>query len=189
MLDIYDDNKSLCIWACECRNSDRIMIVLGSEENKDINNMFDDEAYNSAKYFEYKDYDSAVDFVYKQIKYMFKDKMNREKHFKFDCYYNINDIQRIKEDAEMFDYEDYHELASFYDENENYSCDLIIYDGKLGLQFNVHDNDEWENLTFKEYDVNLDNEITIMLDMQKKLDEFISNELAYSIEMDSDIKI
>ena len=189
MLDIYDDNKSLCIWACECRNSDRIMIVLGSDENKDINNMFDDEAYNSAKYFEYKDYDSAVNFVNKQIKYMFKDKKKKKKHFKFDCYYNINDIQRIKEDAEMFDYEDYHELASFYDENENYSCDLIINNGKIGLQYNVHDKDKSEKLTFKELDINLDNEATMMLDMQKGLEKFIDDELEYSITMDTNIKI
>ena len=80
------------------------MIVLGNEENKDINNMFDDEAYNSAKYFEYKDYASAVDFVYKQIKYIFKNKMNKDRHFKYDCNYDIDTIQSIKVDESSLDY-------------------------------------------------------------------------------------
>lgn len=104
ILDIYDNDKSLCIWACECRSSDQIMIVLGNEENKDINNMFDDEAYNRAKYFEYKDYASAVDFVYKQIKYIFKNKMNKDRHFKYDCNYDIDTIQSIKVDESSLDY-------------------------------------------------------------------------------------
>lgn len=103
-MDIYDNDKSLCIWACECRSSDQIMIVLGNEENKDINNMFDDEAYNRAKYFEYKDYASAVDFVYKQIKYIFKNKMNKDRHFKYDCNYDIDTIQSIKVDESSLDY-------------------------------------------------------------------------------------
>lgn len=122
----------MCIWACECRNSDQIMIVIGSEENKDINSMFDDKSYNHAKYFECNDYNTAIDYVYKQIKYMFKDKINKGKHFKFDFYKSIEDLQTIKDDVSMFYYDNYYELASFYDENEMYSCYLIIFDGKNG---------------------------------------------------------
>lgn len=191
VLTIYDNNRDnhLCIWACESGNSDQIMIVIGNEKDKDANNMFDDEAYNRAKYFECNDYDSAIDYVYKQIKFMFKNKMNREKHFKFDCYYSIEDIQRINVDANILEYEDYHELASFYDENENYSCDLVINNGKMGLQYNKYEKNRCEKLIFEEADINLDDKISMMLDMQKKLDKFISDELEYNIEMNSDIRI
>lgn len=189
MLNIYDKDRSLCIWACECRNSDDIMIVLGSEENKDNNNMFDDEAYKRAKYFKYSDYDSAVSFVFKQIKYMFKDKLSIDRHFKFDCNYNVDTIQRIKVDEESLDYDDYYELASFCDENENYSCDLIIYNGAMGLRYNYVDKGELENLTFEKCNINLENEITIMLDMKTKLEDFIERELEHSIETDTNIKI
>lgn len=165
------------------------MIVLGNQDNINTNNMFDDNSFNRAKYFGFGDYDSAVDFVYKQLKYMFKDKLNQEKHFKFDTYKNMDDLRRIKEDAKDLDYQDYFELASFYDEDEKYSCDLIILNGKMGLRYNKQDKNDLENLTFEEYDVNLENEVTLMLDMQKRLDKFIYDELEYSITMDTNIKI
>lgn len=75
--------------------------------------MFDDLSFNNAKYFEYKDYDSAVDSVYKQIKYMFKDKLNKGRHFKFDTYKSMEDIRKLKEDVSNLNYQYYFELASF----------------------------------------------------------------------------
>ncbi len=189
VLKVYEKQNELNIWACQCRISDDIMIVLGNQNNINNNNMFDDESFEKAKYFNFGDYDSAVDFVYKQIKYMFKDKLNKEKHFKFDTYKSIDDIRRIKDDAKDLDYQDYFELASFYDEDEKYSCDLIILNGKMGLRYNKQDKNDLENLTFEEYDVNLENEITLMLDMQQGLEKFIYDELGYSITMDAKIKI
>lgn len=189
VLKIYDKQEELNIWACQSRISDDIMIVLGNQDNIDINNMFDDISFNNAKYFEYEDYDSAVDFVYKQIKYMFKDKLSKEKHFKFDTYKSMEDIRKIKEDASDLNYQDYFELASFYDSDEGYSCDLIILNGKFGLRYNKHNEDDLENLTFQEYDISLDNEVSLMLDMQKRLEKFIDDELEYSITMDTNIKI
>ena len=33
---------------CECRNSDDIMVVIGDDKNCDVNNIFDDDAFNRA---------------------------------------------------------------------------------------------------------------------------------------------
>ena len=179
VLKIYEKQKELNIWACQNRMSDEIMIVLGNQDNIDKNNMFDDVSFNKAKYFEYGDYDSAVDFVYKQIKYMFKDKLNKEKHFEFNMYKSIEDIRELKENASNLNYQDYFELASFCDKDGEYSCDLIILNGKFGLRYNKNNEDDLESLIFREYDPNLDNEVSLMSDMQKGLEEFIEDELAY----------
>ena len=188
-MTIYNKDTSLVIWACQARNSDQIMIICGDENSRNLFNMFNEEKFKSAKYFKSEDYDSAVDYVYKQLKYMFKDLMFLEKHYSFDINYSIDVIRRIKEDEKMLDYEDYHELASFYDKNEKYSCDLIISNGKMGLSYNLHNGDSLENLTFIPCDINLDSEYSIMLDMKNNLNQFINDELEYSITMDDDIKI
>ncbi len=189
MLSLYDTNTDFCIWACENRISDEIMIVLGKSHNKDSNGLFDEGTYNRAKYFSSDDYASAVDYVYRHIKYYFKDKMNVEKHYKFDLYRSINTLQLIKGDVSRHSYENYGILASLHDEVEQCSCDLVIHDGKLGLQYNVHDKNQLDSLCFKPCDINLENEATIMLDMKNNLNKFISDELNYSLEMNSDIKI
>ena len=189
-MKIYGENKSLYIWACLSRNSDQIMIVLGDDSSIDINNMFDEKAYNGAKYFPCDDYNNATDYVYNQIKFMFKKNFFKDTHYKFDCNYTLEEIKRIKEDAKELSYYDYRELASFYDENEQYSCDLIVSNGKFGIQFNKYFNRyNYENLTFEECDINLDDELSLMLDMKGKLDNFIEEELEYSIEMDNTVKI
>lgn len=189
MLYIYENDRNLCIWACECRNSNDIMIVLGTEQDKNINNLFNDNLLRNAKYFNCEDYNSAVNFVYKQIKYLFKDKMVIEKHYKFDLYRSIDALRRIKDDASMLDYENYNKLATFYDDVTKYSCDLIIDKGQMGLQYNSHNKDNLENLKFEPCNINLENEVTLMLNMQNKLNTFIDNELEYSIEMNTNIKI
>jgi len=190
VLTIHKDDKDFIVWACECRNSDNIMVVLGNDKNINSNNMFDDEAYSKAKYFKCDDYDSAVDHVYKQIKYLFKDDLNYERHFKFDTYKSMEDLRRIELDASDLDYEDYYELASFFDEDEQYSCDMIILNGKIGYRYNKHGYGNIDHLTFEETKPNLENEVTLMLDMQEKLNKFINEELVYDIEMNhNDIKI
>lgn len=189
VLKLYNHNYSLHIWACQCRNSDQIMIVIGNEDNTDINDMFDEKAYENAKYFSYNKYDSAVSYVYQHIKYMFKDLLKTEKHFKFDIYKSINQIRKIFEDAKDLDYEDYYELASFFDEEDNYSCDLVIQEGKMGLRYNKYNNYDKEILIFKECNLNLESEATLMLDMKKQLEQFINEELEYSISMNTDIKM
>lgn len=166
------------------------MVVIGNEKNINSNSMFDDEAYSNAKYFKHQDYDSAVDYVYKQMKYLFKDDLNYERHFRFDTNKSIEDLRKIEIDAENLNYEDYYELASFFDEEEQYSCDLIILNGKLGYRYNKHSHGNIDHLDFVETKPKLDNEVTLMLDMQEKLNIFINNELAYDIEINhNDIKV
>lgn len=185
VLKIYNNKTNLYIWACQCRISDDIMIVLGNEKDCDRNNMFSDEAFNRTKYFDCNKYDDAVDYVYKHIKYMFKDSINTKRHFKFNSYKSIDDIRRIQIDAKDLQYEDYYELASFFDEDEMYSCDLIILDGQFGYRYNKHTSDGIENLKFEEVNSDLENEITLMVDMSNKLNNFITEELNYSIQMDN----
>lgn len=160
------------------------MIVLGSQDNINLNNMFDEESYKKAHYFTYDDYDSAIDFVYRQIKYMFKDRLHYQKHFNFDTYKSMDDLRRIQLDAENLDYSDYYKLATFVDNDENYSCDLIIMKGKMGLRFNKQTDNNLENLSFQAYDINLDNEVSLMLFMKEKLDDFINKQLVEEIEKD-----
>lgn len=180
----------MIIWACECRNSDNIMIVVGNDKNISSNNVFDDLAFDKAKYFNCNDYDSAVNYVYKQIKYLFKDDLNYEKHFRFDTYKSIDDLRKIEIDAKNLNYEDYYELASFFDEEEQYSVDLIILDGKIGYRYNKHSYGNLDRLYFEETKPNLENEVTLMLDMQEQLNKFIDDQLIYDIEMDyNNIKI
>ncbi len=149
------------------------MIVLGSQNNIDVNNMFDDEAYKRTKYFKNNNYDLAVEWVYKQLRYMFKEKFNEEKHFKFDINKSMEDIRRIQMEASDLDYDDYYDLVTLENCSENYLCDLVIFDGKMGLRYSYMSGDEVENLDFEPCEVNLDNEVTLMLDMQEKLNNFI----------------
>ena len=70
MLTISDNINSneLLIWACECRNSDNIMVILADNNCSDINDMFNDKAWKSARYFKCDYYDSAVNYTYSVIK-------------------------------------------------------------------------------------------------------------------------
>lgn len=85
MLTIMDKNyeNDLLIWACESRNSSFIMIFLADRSCSNVNDMFDDKAYKSTKYFQYDDYDSAVDYVFKVIRKQFKNYFLEEINFKF----------------------------------------------------------------------------------------------------------
>lgn len=186
MLDIYEKDTNLCIWVCECQNSDQIMILLGSEENRDMNNNFDDITYDNAKYFSSDDYNSAIDYVYKYIRYIFKNQMNINKHYKFDTYKSIDDIKRLQNGEDILDSNIYCELASFYDINENYSCNLIFRDNKIGIEFQNYDN--FHSTDLIECDINLADEVSLMIDMQKRLNKFIDDELTYYIEMNGVIK-
>lgn len=190
VLKLNDDKNDLFVWACQSRNLEDIMVVLGNKKECDVKNIFSDDVFRRAKYFKQDDYDSAVDYAYKQIKLMFKNYLKKEKHFKFDVYKSLEDIRRIQIDAKDLNYEDYFELASYYDEDEKYSCDLIIFDGKFGYRYNKHTLYGMERLTFQEENPNLDNEIELLKDMKDKLDTFIDGELEYDIQMDkTNIKI
>jgi len=165
------------------------MVVLGNEDNIDNNGMFDAIAYENCKYFNYEDYDSVVNHIYKQIKFIFKDKIDTTFHYKFDTHKSMDEIREIQENQNDLEYDDYYDLATFVDENNNYLCDLIILDGIMGVRYSKITDDGYENLTFEELNPNLENEITLMFDMQKKLDNFINEELRYSVDINENIKI
>lgn len=190
ILKIYDNQKELNIWACETRNSDDIMIVLGSEEEKDNNNLFSDDAFKRAKYFKCDDYNSAVDYVYQQIKFMYKDEIVRESHIKYDRYYTMEQLRKICEDAKDLCYEHYYDMATFWEE-EKYFCDLVIIDGNIGYRYSViNDEGDYENLHFEKLQPNLNDDTSLMLDMKEKLNNFIDMELQEKLEFYSlNIKI
>ena len=185
VLKVYANNTNLHIWASEPLDKDVIMVVIGCEDECSRYNTFNSDASKRMKYFDINDFDLAVDYVYKQIKYYFKDQLNQELHIKYDVYKSIDDIRRIQLDADGLGYDDYYELASFFNEDEQYSCDLIISNGKMGYRYNKHLNGHLERLTFQETEPNLDNEITLMLDMEEKLNNFMNNELIHDIEFDN----
>lgn len=185
VLKIFDDDSDLFIWACSEPMEEDIMILLGDKLNCDIYNMYNENIRNKVKYFKKDDYDSAVNYVYKQIKYIFRNSMTKEHHFKFDINKSISDIRKIKETAKYLTYEDCYELASFYDEVEKYSCDLIVWDGSLRYRFNKHNGDDLKHLTIKDANPNLQSEVLLMLDMKSELNKFIESELSYEIEYDT----
>lgn len=166
------------------------MIVLGDENQIEYNNnMFKDEVYKNAKYYKSDDYVSAVNFVYNQIKIIFHNQLNLTTHFKFDTHKSIQDIRKIAEDQEELDYEDYFDLATYWDENENYLSDLIIMEGKLSYRYSKNDNGEIQNLFIEDANPNLQDEMTLMLDMKNKLDKFICSEIEYDITVNNGITI
>lgn len=190
-MQLYDcGNNSLNIWACECRNSDHIMIVIGNNEDMDNVRMFSDKAYENRKLFDYDDYDSAVDYVTKKIIVTFPTNINSKSSYKFDTHRNLDDIRRIKMDAEDLNYEDYYDLATFEDLNEKYFCDLIIDNGKICLRYSKrYSDDDFDNLSLEEFEPDLTNEATLMTGMQERLNKFVMNEIEYDLQMDKNISI
>lgn len=187
-LTLYDttNNNELLIWACECRNSDNIMVITGDSKCSDQNDMFNDKAYKTAKYFDNHDYKQAVNYVFNIIKKQFDKNFLKEYKSNFQMYKSIIDIQRINDDAKDLTYDDYHELATFEDVNSGYFCDLIIDEGKVGLRYSKYDDkyvNEFDNISFEEWKPDLTNDVTLMLGMQQKLREFVEKEIDHQIEM------
>ena len=180
------------IWASECRNTDDLMIVIGNEKDRDTNSMFSEDAYSKRKFFKTDSIDSALKYVIDNIKVTFPKAFLRPSNLNFECNYKIQDINRIIMDAKSFDYEDYHDLATYDDLNEEYFCDLIIIEGEVGLRYSKYsnrDNNEYENISFEKFEPDLDNEISLMVSMKEKLEHFILGEKEYDLEINSDIKI
>lgn len=188
MLEIYDDksDSELLIWACECRNSDRIMVILADNTCSNINDLFNEIAYSSARYFNAEDYFSAVNYAYRVIKKNFGQHFKEEYTSKFKMHKTLADLQKIAKETSELDYEDYYDLATFENLDNLYFCDLIINDGKLGLRFSKYTDeecDEFDNLIFKEWNPNLTSSTTLMLGMQKQLDDFIEEEMDYELNV------
>ncbi len=72
------------------------------------------------------------------------------------------------------------------DINEEYFCDLIIIDGKLGLRYSKYidaTHEDFDNILFQEWEPDLTSNVTLMLGMQDKLRSFIEKEIDYDIEV------
>lgn len=188
MLTIYEpttDNK-LLIWACECRNSDDIMVITADRSCSDINCKFNDIAWKSAKYFKCGEYDKAVNYTHNIIKKQFHKNFLEEYNTKFQMHKCLADLQHIQTDAKDLDYEDYYDLATFEDIDKLYFCDLIILEGKMGLRYSKYEDqykEEFENIAFEEWEPDLTSSTTLMLGMQNKLRDFIEKEIDYDIEV------
>ena len=192
MLTIYEpttDNE-LLIWACECRNSNDIMVIIADKSCSNINDMFNDVAWKSAKYFKCGEYDKAVNYTYNVIKKQFYKNFLEVYNAKFQMHKCLADLQHIQTDAKDLDYEDYYDLATFEDVDKLYFCDLIILEGKIGLRYSKYDDqykEEFDNLYFEEGEPDLTSSVTLMLGMQNKLKDFIEKEIDYNIDVGIDI--
>ena len=97
-LIMYADNEvgdDLCIWSCMCRNSDQIMVVIADRSCSDNNNLFDEKAYRSAKYFDSDDYDKATNYALNVIKKNFPRYLDANYNCKFNCNRNLADLEKI----------------------------------------------------------------------------------------------
>lgn len=194
VLTLYNDDSNtdndLIIWACQSRNSDQIMVIIGDRSCSNINDMFNDIAWQKAKYFKYKDYYSATNYAYNIIKKQFKKNFKENINYNFNMNYCLSDLEKILNDANDLDYKDYHELVTFEDEDKKYFCDLIIFEGVIGLRYSkYYDEDDFDSISFKKWDPDLTSNATLMLGMQQKLNEFIDEEEDYDMEFINDIKI
>jgi len=184
-LVLYADNNvenDLCIWSCMSRDSDQIMVVIADRNCSDLNSRFDDKAFKCAKYFNNDNYNSATDYALKVIKMNYPKYLNSNYNYKFNCNRSLSDLEKIIDDAKNLDYEDYHDLATF--EEDNYFCDLIIMEGKVGLRYSKfldEYHDEYENMYFEEFNPDLSSDVTLMLGMKQKLKNFIDAELEYEV--------
>lgn len=188
-LVLYVDKNvenDLCIWSCMCRNSDQIMVIIANGNCSDLNSNFSDNALKSAKYFDCNDYNSATEYTLNVLKKNFPRHLNGNYNYKFNCFRNLSDLEKIIADAENLDYEDYYDLATF--EEDKYFCDLVIYKGKVGLRYSYYLNNErneFENVCFKVFQPDLSSDVTLMLGMKEKLKDFIDNEIEYEINYGS----
>lgn len=186
MLDIYDDDNDVLIWACECRDSDNIMIVIGDKSCANKNDMFSDVAWKSASYFKHNDYNSAINYTYNVIKKNFSYHFTEEYATKFKMHRSLHDLHYIALDSKDLEYEDYYDLATFEDVNNLYFCDLIINNGKLGLRYSKYSDtnrENFNNFAFEEWNPDLTSSTTLMLGMQERLKNFIDSQIDYDINI------
>lgn len=177
-------DKALCVWASMSRSSDDIMVIIADKNCSNNYNMFDDIAYKYAKYFKNEDYDSAVEYTMKVLKKIFPKHIKQTYNYKFNCNRNLSDLEEIIKDAKNLDYDDYYDLVTF--QEDNYFCDLIIMEGKVGLRYSKYNDknyDDFESLYFEEYKPDLTSPVTLMLGMKEKLNNFVDSEIDYEISI------
>lgn len=162
------------------------MVIIADSSCSDINDMFNDKAWQSAKYFNADEYDQAVNYAYNTIKKTFSEYFKDEYNNKFKMYKCLNDLQQIAADPTNLESEEYFYLVLYEDYDRMYFCDLVLQNGKLGLQYARYIDENHEDidfLDFEEWKPDLKDSISLMVGMQKKLNSFIEKRL------DSDINI
>lgn len=176
-----DADTDLVIWCSKSALDKKFMIIIGCKNDMLEDGSFNEEKRSDALYFD--DIDRGVEFVFKQIKYIFKNELKKTTHLKFDMYYSLEDIERITIDAKEFEYNDYYELASFFDEEEGYMCDLVIKDGKSGLKYSKKmDSGRFLELTFEKCKLTFESDISLLVDMKDNLNKFVDISLSEEIE-------
>lgn len=192
VLTISDDNIDTCIWAFKFENSEDIGIVIadGNIKNSDTN-LYNEKEYRSIIRFNQDEYEKAIGYIYRMLKRKYKNSIDENISYVFNITRNLNDIERIKNDASYLEYEDYRELAILEDKNTNIVCDLIINHGKFGLRYSFFNSktEEYENLCFKECEIDITNDTTLFVDMKNHLDKFIDDEIDYNFLINSDFKL
>ena len=71
------------------------MIVLGNENECNINNLYSDNVYKQARYF--NNIKDAVDFVYKSLAYYFKDSFIKDYSVEFIMGYSLDEIKKLSQ--------------------------------------------------------------------------------------------
>lgn len=175
------NEDTMVYWVCQSRNSDDIMIVIGTYDQKDnVSNCFNDEAFKSVKYFRNDEMDDAVDYVYHHIRYMYKKELDYPSDIEFYTDYSFGDLKKISNEVESLSYSDYYELATYKNKIDKYKNDLIISNGcfywrisKLyGADLNIEEI---------KCNPNFNSEEELMIQMRNALVEFIDEQLEYEL--------
>lgn len=184
-----EDENTMVYWVCQSRNSDDIMVVVGTYNQRDnVSHCFNDDAFKSVRYFRYDEMEKAVDYVYCHIRLMYKNELDYPRNISFNTTHSLHDLERISMDVENLTYEDYHELATYENKTDGYSNDLIIENGKFNWQISKITDDEYKNIAEIDCEPNFNSEEELMIQMRDALNKFIDNEMEYGISM-QDIRI
>ena len=157
------------------------MIVLGNENECNINNLYSDNVYKQARYF--NNIKDAVDFAYKSLSYYFKDSFIKDYSVEFIMGYSLDEIKKLSEDAKNIE-NDILDLAYIKNNNSEYFADLVVFGGKFGLMIcKYFDDQEWDTLTFIECKLDMSSSSSLLSSMKQKLDNFIDEELEHEISI------
>lgn len=74
-----DNRKDLFVWACECRNSDEIMVVHSDDFPNFEDNLFSEEDYHKRTiYFKYHELQKAADHILDLVKEKFEEEFDTD---------------------------------------------------------------------------------------------------------------
>ena len=187
VLKVFDEHNSINIWACQQSDSNQIMVVVGSDSEKDINNWFSEDALKRAKYFNEDSCLSAVQYAYNLIRINFREKM-QEIDYEFKLNRNLSDLRKIDDDENHE--ADYTALAVYTDNPEKIRVELDFKDNGWWLSYYKNEYDYYEPVTGHEIEPDLESSTYLMLQMMNDLEAFLEIEVnLFSDYNDYEIKI